>query len=605
MYTGSYAMDLENMFEDPEEFVKYLYNIQEQEKREDALCECMRDENFIAWLESHTEDARFRLWKEGINSKKGRQWLYIEGLTGLELAVPEMKRRIQVLCAQVFKDMPEFWILQDDHLAFYRSVTEDGKSILNRKEELRSISKEPSAENDTLAVSSFRKMIENIDSWIRDIRGKMLNNYVLYQAGLMDQDTKSIGIECTDVRGYFVETEAGMPVPIGYLREKKDADTSKRLERKMDQINTQAVNCAAQLAKEAEGTKLQLSRLADDLIKKSKKPGRIRSWLAMTQGVIVMAMLLRIWILRGWDFSSITLNIYSIVFSILALLGIWQGYVANKKCRFWKQLKRCIADAAEREKALTELSEQFRKETISWYTKEAVTGGKSHIKDISYIQEKLPAIDKNLKKTAVPFVAFLILAVMLWPLVDSGQFRLMPSSIKSQKVKEDQQTDPKVQLKDGSSVNVNELTVVYPDQTESSSSLTSSSGTYYGPENLIDGDVTTSWQEGVEGYGEGEAIRFSFAGAKPVKTISINAGSWISSERYYANGRPKELAIVFSKDGTDVRSDIVTLEDKMEQQFVVLDEAVECDSIYIRIDSVYTGEQYEDTVIAEMGIYEN
>ena len=92
---------------------------------------------------------------------------------------------------------------------------------------------------------------------------------------------------------------------------------------------------------------------------------------------------------------------------------------------------------------------------------------------------------------------------------------------------------------------------------------------------------------------------------KPVKTISINAGSWISSERYYANGRPKELAIVFSKDGTDVRSDIVTLEDKMEQQFVVLDEAVECDSIYIRIDSVYTGEQYEDTVIAEMGIYEN
>ena len=605
MYTGSYAMDLENMFEDPEEFVKYLYNIQEQEKREDALCECMRDENFIAWLESHTEDARFRLWKEGINSKKGRQWLYIEGLTGLELAVPEMKRRIQVLCAQVFKDMPEFWILQDDHLAFYRSVTEDGKAILNRKEELRSISKESSAENDTLAVSSFRKMIENIDSWIRDIRGKMLNNYVLYQAGLMNQDTKSIGIECTDVRGYFVETEAGMPIPIGYLREKKDADTSKRLERKMDQINIQAVNCAAQLAKEAEGTKLQLSRLADDLIKKSKKPGRIRSWLAMTQGAIVMAMLLRIWILRGWDFSSITLNIYSVVFSILALLGIWQGYVANKKCRFWKQLKRCIADAAGREKALTELSEQFRKETISWYTKEAVTGGKSHIKDISYIQEKLPAIDKNLKKTAVPFVVFLILAVMLWPLVDSGQFRLMPSSIKSQKVKEDQQTDPKVQLKDGSSVNVNELTAVYPDQTESSSSLTSSSGTYYGPENLIDGDVTTSWQEGVEGYGEGDAIRFSFAGAKPVKTISINAGSWISSERYYANGRPKELAIVFSKDGTDVRSDIVTLEDKMEQQFVVLDEAVECDSIYIRIDSVYIGEQYEDTVIAEMGIYEN
>ncbi|MEI3282065.1 MAG: hypothetical protein V8R61_04860, partial [Enterocloster sp.] len=185
---------------------------------------------------------------------------------------------------------------------------------------------------------------------------------------------------------------------------------------------------------------------------------------------------------------------------------------------------------------------------------------------------KLPAIDKNLKKKAVPFVAFLILAVMLWPLVDSGQFRLMPSSIKSQKVKEDQQTDPKVQLKDGSSVNVNELTVVYPNLRQNQAAASSLlPARIMDRENLIDGDVTTSWQEGVEGYGEGEAIRFSFAGAKPVKTISINAGSWISSERYYANGRPKELAIVFSKDGTDVRSDIVTLEDKMEQQFVVLE----------------------------------
>ncbi len=605
MYTGSYAMDLENMFEDPEEFVKYLYNIQEQKKREDVLCECMRDENFIAWLESYTEDVRFRRWKDGIDSKKGKQWLYIEGLTGLELAAPGMKRRIQVLCAQVFKDMPEFWILQDEHLAFYQSVSEDGKAVLDRKEELRSISKEHSAENDTLAVSSFRKMIENIDSWIRDIRGKMLNNYVLYQAGLIDQDPQAIGIECTDVRGYFVETEAGMPVPIGYLREKKDVDTSKRLERKMDQINTQAVNCAAQLAKEAERTKLQLSKHADELIKKSKKPGRIRSWLAMLQGTIVMVMLLRIWMLREWDFSNMTFNMYSAVFAAFALLCIWQGYLSNKKCKFWKQLKKCIGDASEREKAFTKLTEQFQKETVNWYTKENITRGKNNIKDISYIQEKIPEIDKNLQKTTVPFIMFFILTIMVWLLADAGPFRLMPSGVKAQAVKEEQQTDPEIQLKDGSSVNVNNLTEVYPDQAEASSSLTSSSGTYYGPENLLDGDVATSWQEGVEGYGEGEAIRFSFAEAKPVKTISINAGSWISSEKYYANGRPKELSIVFSKDGADVRSDTVTLEDKMEQQFVVLDKAVECDSIYIRIDSVYAGEKYEDTVIAEIGIYEN
>lgn len=599
MYTGSYAIDLENMFEDPEEFVKYLYNIQEQERREDILCDCMKDENFTAWLESHTEDVRFQVWKNGISSKKGRQWLYIEGLTGLELAAPGMKRRIQVLCAQVFKDMPEFWILQDEHLAFYRPVTEDGKEILDQSEEMRSVSKDPSGDSDVLVVGSFRKMIENIDSWMKIIREKMLNNYVLYQAGIIDQET--FAIECTDVRGYFVESGTGFPVPIGYLREKRDSNSGKILEQGMDQINKLAVKRVTQLAQEAESCKTRLTKMKEAL----KKPGRIRSWLAMIQGAVIIIELLSIWQSRSWDFSNVTLNVYSAVFAILALLGIWQGLVANRKCGFWKQLKKCIADAAGREKALNDLAGQFGEEKGTWQKKETITKGKSNIKDISYIQEKIPEIDKNLRKKAIPFIMFLVLAIVVWPVLDSGMFRWSSLSKTKKESGENKQSDPEIQLKDGSSVNVNDLVAVYPDQVEASSSLQSSSGTYYGPENLVDGDISTSWQEGVEGYGEGEAIRFSFTEAKNIKTISINAGSWISSERYYANGRPKELTIVFSKEGADVRSDTVTLEDKMEQQFMILDQEIECDSVYIRIDSVYTGEQYEDTVIAEMGLYEN
>lgn len=604
MYTGSYAIDLENIFEDPEEFVKYLYNIPEQKKREDVLCECMKDENFINWLESHTEDARFQVWRNEINNKRGKQWLYIEGLTGLELAAPAMKRRMQILCAQVFKDMPEFWILQDEHLAFYKAITKYGKIVLDRKEEMRSFNKNSSEENDTLVVSSFRKMIENIDKWMKNIRGKMLNNYVLYQAGIMDQDQEACGIECTDVRGYFIESEAGLPLPIGYLREKKDADTSKILGRGMDQINGLAVKSVTQLAKEAEDKKVQLTRQADGIIKKSKKPGRIRSLLAIIQGVAVIIVLLRSCQARAWDFSNGALNLYTAVFTLLALLSIWQGIVSYKKCKFWKQLKRCIADAAGREKELLELAERFKREKESWSDKKTIILEKNNKKDISYIQEEIPVIDANLKKTAVPFVMFLILAITFWPLACSNVFGL-DTIYHEVNPEENKVVDPKIQLKDGSSINTNDLIAVYPDQVEASSSLQSSVGIYYGPENLIDGDITTSWQEGVEGYGEGEAIRFSFTEVRNIKTISINAGSWINNERYYANGRPKELVLVFSKEGTDVRSDTVTLEDKMEQQFMVLDEVVECDSIYIRIDSVYTGEQYEDTVIAEVGMYEN
>lgn len=604
MYTGNYAMDLENMFETPEEFIKFLYNIQDQEKREDVLCGCMKDENFIDWLENHTEDARFKVWRDGINNKKGEQWLYIEGLAGLELTAPTMKRRIQILCAQVFKDMPEFWILQDEHFSFYKAITEDGKVILNRKEEMRSLGKESSGDNNILAVTAFRKMIENIDDWMKNIKGKMLNNYVLYQAGNVVQNQETYGIACTDVRGYFVGSETDIPLPIGYLKEKKDSNAGKMLESGMDRINELAIKRVAQLAKEAEDKKIQLTRQADGIIKKSKKPGRIRSLLAIIQGVAVIIMLLRSYQIRAWDFSNGVLNLYTAVFTLLALLSIWQGAVSYKKCKFWKQLKVCISDAAGREKALLELAERFKREKEKWSGKETIMPEKNNIKDISYIQEKIPVIDTNLKKTAVPFVMFLVLAITFWPLACSNVFGLDTIDNENQ-AQEGKRADPEIQLKDTSSVNINDLAAVYPDRVEASSSLQSVAGVYYGPENLVDGDLTTSWQEGVDGYGEGEAIRFSFAEEKNIKTISINAGSWINSERYYANGRPKELVLVFSRGGTDVRSDAVTLEDKMEQQFMVLDEAVECDSIYIRIESVYTGEQYEDTVIAEVGMYEN
>lgn len=606
MYIGSYALDLENMFSEPEEFVKYLYNIQDQEKRESILCQCMRDDNFIDWLESHVDDARSSVWRSGINTKKGEKWLYIEGLTGLELAAPSMKRRIQVLCAQAFKDMPEFWILQDEHVAYYKSKTEEGKAVLDQKEVLRSLGNtDLSGESDALAVSGFRKMIENIDAWMKNIKDRMLNNYILYQTSIQGQSTQEI--ECIDARGYFVESEAGQLIPIGYLREKNDSGSGKILEKGMDQIYTQAVNRVTQLAKDAENKRV----LAEKRKTESKCPGFfwstvsvIGGCLALILGAVVMIRLVRGCQAAAWQLHEQELNVVLGGIAALALISIWQGVAALIKWKYCAKLNKCIKDAAGREKTLMQLVEKFNKEKGSWSDKEAIAQKQINLKDISYIQTTLSAIEPKLKKKAHPVLIFLVLLFIYNVYDEVGAFSYYADYYADEQEKKELEKT-KAEVLDESDLNAGDLIEVHPDQVEASSSLQSSEGTYYGPENLIDGDLNTSWQEGVEGYGEGEALRFSFAEPKTVQTISINAGSWVSEERYYANGRPAKLTVVFSKEGTDIKNETVTLEDEMVPQFVVLKEAVECDSIYMRIDATYPGDQYEDTVIAEVGIYEN
>lgn len=609
MYTGSYAPDMEHRFEDPTGFIEYLYSIQEQEERERVLCKCMSEGDFISWLESHTDnDPRFRQWQNNINRVKGSRWLYVEGLTGLELAIPlKYKRRIQILCSQTFCRMPEYWILQDEHLAYYRPVGEEGKAILARKDELHSPDKADQEKSDGLAVTSFRKMIEAIDHWMKDIKENMPENYVLYQSGVLK--SSEYQIDCDDMRGYFIESETGSLLPIGYLREKDDKDSARELEKGMDAIQNEAVRYVRQLAGNAKKTKESVLALTDSIVKKSGKPGRFISSLAILEGGYAAYICIRM-ILKGYYFKGIINgDLIIALIGILAVLCLWKGISANIKCGYWKRLKKCRKEVQQQEEELTELVNEFERDKNNWAGREKITKKPYKIKDISHIAGERALISEKLSKPARVLLLFVLLTACMWYRLYSipgwtdrklsGITKIME---KEEKNKEE--TDA-IQLEDESSVNLSDLTYIHPDQIEASSTLQSSSGVYYGPENLVDGELSTSWQEGAEGYGLGEAIRFSFAEAKQVKTVGIYPGSWTSSERFYANGRPKELTIVFSKEGADVRSDTVQLSDEMKGQFVVLNEPVECDSIYMRIDSAYEGGEYEDTVISEVGIYGN
>lgn len=119
--------------------------------------------------------------------------------------------------------------------------------------------------------------------------------------------------------------------------------------------------------------------------------------------------------------------------------------------------------------------------------------------------------------------------------------------------------------------------------------------------NVFDGKTYTCWAEGVSGYGIGEGISFTVAtfGRSSI-TLKIYSGYHKSSERYFQNGRPKEITLYV--DGipqTHMFSDAMSPE---EIQIYGL-EGHPFVELSISIESVYEGSKWKDTCISEIEVY--
>lgn len=118
--------------------------------------------------------------------------------------------------------------------------------------------------------------------------------------------------------------------------------------------------------------------------------------------------------------------------------------------------------------------------------------------------------------------------------------------------------------------------------------------TRYTPDNLGIPSTRAPWVEGVEGVGVGQRITI----ARSVRTLFVSIGfvSFDRPELYELNARPQTLRVDFP-DGT---TRAVTLEDTPNPQRIDLGERVS--GISLRIESVYEGERWTDTVINFIGL---
>ena len=120
----------------------------------------------------------------------------------------------------------------------------------------------------------------------------------------------------------------------------------------------------------------------------------------------------------------------------------------------------------------------------------------------------------------------------------------------------------------------------------------------YGAENVLDGDLTTCWAEGVDGLGYGESVTLTAAEPQTVSSICIYGGLQTDAEHFRSNGRPTELLAEFD-DGSVYR---VWVSDNFEYGGVpvFLCSGKKTASIKLTLQAVTPGDRYADTCISEI-----
>ncbi|WP_256019830.1 NADase-type glycan-binding domain-containing protein [Paenibacillus kribbensis] len=129
-----------------------------------------------------------------------------------------------------------------------------------------------------------------------------------------------------------------------------------------------------------------------------------------------------------------------------------------------------------------------------------------------------------------------------------------------------------------------------------SSILPDQAGNSYAARNIMDGDASTAWCEGVKGDGIGEWIKIDFGSMQELKGFELINGLAKSSNAFQANNRVKRMKLEFSNGQT-----MMVDNDFLSNGFP--DGAVHTSFVKITIEAVEKGTKYHDTCMSEIRFF--
>src|SRR5680860_849023 len=139
-----------------------------------------------------------------------------------------------------------------------------------------------------------------------------------------------------------------------------------------------------------------------------------------------------------------------------------------------------------------------------------------------------------------------------------------------------------------------------PLAADASSALSPQTGNTYGPENMLDSNMATAWNEGASGPGDGEWVRFHFSEPVVITRLEIANRYQKDLPRFQGNGRIRLLRIQ-TGEGAPLTA---KLADSLGYQSVGLStNALATTELTLTIVSVYPGDNWEDAAISGLKIY--
>ena len=137
------------------------------------------------------------------------------------------------------------------------------------------------------------------------------------------------------------------------------------------------------------------------------------------------------------------------------------------------------------------------------------------------------------------------------------------------------------------------------DMVSESSYLVQSNGDHNYGYLAFDGDLKTSWQDGdLSKEGIGETLTVQLGTERQISGFYFNLGNHRSSKFYQENSRPSQIQV-----DLDDASYVFAFSDEQPDSVVYFDSPVPCETIVFTILDTFPGTKYNDTTIADIGVY--
>ena len=148
-------------------------------------------------------------------------------------------------------------------------------------------------------------------------------------------------------------------------------------------------------------------------------------------------------------------------------------------------------------------------------------------------------------------------------------------------------------------IDFSQYTKIQPASTEENS-VKESESYDYSSKSVVDGDITTSWQENEDGTGEGKGFQLNLDGVHKIRYMVLHLGNWRSDQLWDYNARPKTLTI---QVGDQQKKDVEFPNEK-KRFCLSFEEPVEAAYVSAYIKEAYEGSRWNDNCISEIELYE-